>query len=84
LISHRWSINKVITGFGVSEYTERKGTALQKTCGILPELEKKKRWPLFDALIQSRIQFHKNDEYSCLCPGMDFVSVKQQREEITY
>jgi hypothetical protein len=37
----------------VSEYNVWNGRALQKMCGILPELKKGKRQPLFGAVIQS-------------------------------
>jgi hypothetical protein len=59
----------------------RKGRSLQEICCIIPEVEKKKGWPLSD-VVSTVIHFCENDEYSCLCPGKkDFVSVKQQLEE---
>jgi hypothetical protein len=68
------NIKIVTVGFGVSHYTVRKGRALQKTCDILPEVEKKKDCPLYDAVMV--IQFYENDVYSCLHPGNDFMSGK--------
>jgi hypothetical protein len=35
-------------------------------------------------MIQTVIQFCENDEYSQLCPGKNFVSVKHEVEEATY
>jgi hypothetical protein len=64
--------------FGVSELAVRGGGALQKTCGILPEDENERDQPLSVTVTQTVIQFCENDEYSHLCPGKDFVSVKQQ------
>jgi hypothetical protein len=53
LLSHSWSIHKVITEFGVSEYTVRKWRPLQKTCAIFPELVRTEVWPLSDGVKQS-------------------------------
>jgi hypothetical protein len=47
--------------FSVSEHNVRNGSALQKTCGILPEFENKKGWPLSDAVTQTVIQFYENE-----------------------
>lgn len=46
----------------MSEYTTRKGRSLQKTCRILPELDKKKDQTLSDTIIQ----FYDNYEYNLL------------------
>jgi hypothetical protein len=63
----------------------RKGRSLQKICCVLPEVEKKKGWPLSHVVVSTAIQFYENDEYSCPCPGKkDFVSVKQQLEETVH
>jgi hypothetical protein len=63
----------------------RKGRSLQKICCFLPEVEKEKGWPLFDAVVSTVIQFYENDAYRCLCSGKkDFVSVKQQLEETVH
>jgi hypothetical protein len=42
LIPGTSSVKKVTAEFSVSQYNVRKGRALQKTCSILPEVEKKK------------------------------------------
>jgi hypothetical protein len=75
------NIKIVTVDFGVSHYTMRKGGALQKTCDILPEVEKKIDCTLSHAVIV--FQFYENDEYSCLHPGKDFMSVEKQFEETT-
>jgi hypothetical protein len=52
LLSHSGSI-KITAELGVSQYIVRKRKASQKTCGILPEVEKKKGQPLSDAVTQT-------------------------------
>lgn len=65
--------------FDMSYNAVRKGRVLQRTCDILPEVEKKKDCPLSDAVIV--IQFYEKDVYSCLHPDDDLMSVEKQFEE---
>jgi hypothetical protein len=58
-----------------------KGIALQKTSGILPEVEEKKGQRLSPAVLQTVIIFYGNN-YSHRCPGKkNLVPVKQQLEK---
>jgi hypothetical protein len=56
LVSHSWSVKKVTPEFGVSQYIVRKGRVSQKTCGILPKIEKQGQ-PLM-------LRVYSNDIYS--------------------
>lgn len=55
LICCSGSDKKVTAEFSMSQYTVKKGRALQETCGILPEFKKKKVWLLSYAVLQSSI-----------------------------
>jgi hypothetical protein len=50
----------------MSQYIVRKGGSLQKICGVLPEVEKKKGWPLSNAVVPTAIQLYENEEL-CVC-----------------
>ena len=78
-----WTIEKVATEFGVTQYTVRQARTLQKEKGILPEVVPARGKPLNDETVRLVKDLYCSDDISRIMPGAkDFVSVREGDKRI--
>ena len=78
ILPQSWSIRKIETEFGVSNFMARTAKKLVREKGILSTPNPKPSHSITQTKVDMVVSFYESDESSRLMPGMkDFVSVKQ-------
>ena len=78
ILPQNWSIRKIETEFGVSNFMARTAKKLVREKGILSTPNPKPSHSITQTKVDMVVSFYESDESSRLMPGMkDFISVKQ-------
>ena len=76
IVTETWSRKKVADYFGVTDHVVRRSRQLKKDKGILEDPDPKSGRSLSDDIKQCVTAFYESEEYSRICPGKEFVVVR--------